>query len=88
MPTMQSTPIYPEKDAIVVPVTINIGTVLIADISLLFLFLSQTVNLFDEEKILDIRIADAAQLLYKDYAENKELTAFTSLDSEDFYEEG
>ena len=33
------------------------------------------------------RMSEAAESLYGDYLENDELTAFTALDSEDFYEE-
>ena len=47
---------------------------------------SQANKLFEAED-LDNRIIEAARLLYQDYVEDKELTIFTSLDSEDFYEE-
>jgi len=33
------------------------------------------------------QMSEAAEALYTDYLENDELTAFTALDSEDFYEE-
>jgi hypothetical protein len=45
----------------------------------------QTLRLIRREKSKR-QIADAANLLYDDYLNNKELIAFTALDFENFYE--
>ena len=43
-----------------------------------------TVSQTKQEQLLET----AAKLLKKDYSEDREITAFTNIDSEDFYEEG
>jgi hypothetical protein len=40
----------------------------------------------EEEKSGTLSLAQAAELLLPDYLEDTELTAFTTLDAEDFYE--
>jgi len=40
----------------------------------------------DDEKDIKLELEKAADLLYNDYKNNKELTAFTCLDCENFYE--
>jgi hypothetical protein len=50
-----------------------------------FLIIEETLKSIKKQEFAD-QMTRAAEMLYTDYAHNKELTAFTSLDLDNFYE--
>ncbi len=60
----------------------------IAVIESVLISVRKELNLVDiPHRDMKQQMSEAAEALYRDYLENDELTAFTALDSEDFYEE-
>jgi len=51
-----------------------------------FIIIEDTLKSIKEETTQEKTLAEGAKALLADYLEDEELTAFTSLDSENFYE--
>ncbi len=60
----------------------------IAVIESVLISVRKELNITDmPQRNMSQQMSEAAEALYRDYLENEELTAFTALDGEDFYEE-